>query len=129
MYGEIHADQLLMPYDSTALHVLGRPEPVADSLVARVKYLYEDPILPSIQNYLAIDLTARDGIRIGDEFMLYDPRHKTDDAPDGLVDPDISIARAQVVRVTQYGTTLMIISQEHPKIDVGTMARRVAMMP
>jgi hypothetical protein len=128
MFGDIQVDQRLLPYDSTSLHILGHPEPVSDSLVAEVKYINGNPILPSIQNFLVIDLTARDGIHIGDEFELFEPRHKTEGSG-GFVDPDITIARAQAVRVTQYGTTLMIIGQKHPKIEAGTLVRRVATMP
>jgi hypothetical protein len=38
------------------------------------------------------------------------------------------VARAQAVRVTSYGTTLMIVGERHTKIEAGTMARRVASM-
>jgi hypothetical protein len=34
-----------------------------------------------------------------------------------------------VVRVTQFGASLMIVGQRHPKIEAGTLARRVATMP
>jgi hypothetical protein len=128
MFGEIKADQRLMPYDSTSLHVLGHPVPVADSLEAEIKFVNGTPILPSIQDFFMLDLSAHDGVRIGDEFMLFEPRHKTEGSG-GYVDPELPIARAQVVRVTQYGSTLMIVGQKHPKIEAGTMARRVATMP
>jgi hypothetical protein len=31
--------------------------------------------------------------------------------------------------VTAFGTTLVITGEKHPKIELGTMARRVATMP
>jgi hypothetical protein len=33
------------------------------------------------------------------------------------------------VRVTPYATTLMITGEKHPKIEAGTLVRRVATMP
>ena len=126
MFAEIQAEQRLMPYDSTALHIFGRPEPRADSITSRVAFVHGGPILPSLDDYLVVDVTARDGVRVGDEFLLYQPHHKSHNID--LADPEIPIARAQVVRVTAYGTTLMITGQKHAKIEPGTRARRVATM-
>jgi LysM repeat protein len=127
MYGEIMADQHLMPYDSASLHIFGHPEPVADSVVSTVKLVSGMPILPGVQDYLLIDATTRDGIKLGDEFMLFEPHHKTEGSD--FADPEIPIARAQAVRVTSYATTLMITGEKHPKIEAGTLVRRVATMP
>jgi len=128
MFGEVYSDQHLMPYDSTTVHVFGHAEPIADSIVTEVKLVSGSPILPSLQDFLLVDVTTRDGIKIGDEFQLFEPRRGSDisGAPD---DPEIPIARAMAVRVTRYGTTLMITGEKHPKIEVGTRARRVATMP
>jgi len=127
MFGEIEADQRLMPYDSTALHIFGHPEPVTDSVVTKVKLVAGLPILPGVQDYLVVDVNTRDGIKLGDEFQLFAPRHKSEGAE--FADPEIPIARAQAVKVTPYATTLMIISENHPKIEAGTLVRRVATMP
>lgn len=127
MFGEIQTDQRLMPYDSTSVHILGRPEAVADSIVTRVKLVHGMPILPGLQDYLLVDVTTHDGIKLGDEFLLFEPSHKSEGAE--YRDPEIPIARAQAVRVTQYGTTLMITGEKHPKIEAGTRVRRVATMP
>jgi hypothetical protein len=128
MFGEIKSDQHLMPYDSTALHIVGHPEPVADSLVATVKFIHGDPILPSVSAFLLADVTSRDGVKVGDEFMIFEPHHKSD-VSGAPADPEIAIARAQVVRVTPYGSTLMIVNEKHAKIEPGSPARRVAAMP
>jgi hypothetical protein len=101
---------------------------VVDSIVTTVKLLSGNPILPSLQDYLMVDVTSRDGIKIGDEFLLFQPRHKSD-VSGAPMDPEVIIARAQAVRVTTRGTTLMILGEKHPKIEVGTLARRVATMP
>ena len=128
MFDEIEADQRLMPYDSTALHVVGRPEPIVDSIVTEVRAVSGNPILPSVQDYLLVDVTSRDGIKIGDEFVLFEP-HSKSDVSGAPANPEIVIARAQAVRVTRYGTTLMIMGERHPKIEPGTLAKRIASMP
>jgi hypothetical protein len=128
MFGEIEADQRLLPYDSTALHTIGHPEPIVDSIVTEVHAVNGNPVLPSVQDYLFVDVTSRDGIKIGDEFVLFEP-HSKSDVSGAPANPEIVIARGQAVRVTRYGTTLMIIGERHPKIEPGTLARRVASMP
>jgi hypothetical protein len=74
-----------------------------------------------------VDVTTHDGVRVGDEFLLFQPHHNSDKSD--FADPQIPIARAQAVRVTAYATTLMITGQRHPKIEPGTLVRRVATMP
>lgn len=128
MFGEVQSDQRLMPYDSTSLQVIGTPQPVAASEWSRVKVIPNGAILPGVQDFLLVDVSSRDGVRIGDEFMLFEPRRGAD-ASSGLADPEVPIARAQAVRVTPFGTTLIITGEKHPKIEVGTMARRTATMP
>ena len=128
MFGEIQSDQRLMPYDSSALAVIGTPRPIPASEWSRVKVITNGAVLPSVQDYLVVDVSSNDGVKVGDEFMLFAPRHSAD-TPEGLADPEIAIARAQAVRVTPFGTTLLITGEKHPKIEVGTKARRVAAMP
>lgn len=128
MFGEIYADQRLMPYDSTTLQFVARPQPSSDSLGGMVRLVAGNGILPSLQDFLIVDVAAEDGVKLGDEFELYEPRHKIDGSG-GFSQPDLPIARAQVVRVTRYGSTLMIVEQQHPKIEEGTRVRRVATMP
>ena len=43
--------------------------------------------------------------------------------------PEITIGRAQEVRVTPFGTTVIVTGQDQPKIEQGTMARMSAKMP
>jgi LysM repeat protein len=128
MFGEIEADQRLVHYDSSAVHVVGRPEAIVDSIETKVKLVAGSAFLPSLQDFLLVEVSAHDGIKLGDEFVLYQPRHKSD-VSGAPADPEVTIARAQAVRVTSYGTTLMIVGEKHPKIEPGTRARRVASMP
>jgi hypothetical protein len=67
-------------------------------------------------------------VNIGDQIELYQPRqHANLDLELAL--PEVSIARAQVLRVTPFGATAIIIAQEQPHIQEGTSARVAAKMP
>jgi hypothetical protein len=48
---------------------------------------------------------------------------------DGPTLPEVVIARAQVVRVTPYGTTARVLSQQQPAIRTGESVRVVARVP
>lgn len=128
MFDAVTTTQRLLPYDSSVAGIFARPSAVSGSGWSRVRYIHEDPMLPALQHYVVLDATSREGVKLGDEFMLFEPRHESD-VPGGLADPEIAIARGQVVKVTPYGTTIMIMGEKHPKIQRGTLARRTASMP
>jgi hypothetical protein len=73
-------------------------------------------------------MASRDGMKIGDEVEIYRPRTepKTDIGP---AIPEVPIATGQVVRVTPYGATARITSQQQPAIRVGESVRVTARMP
>ena len=88
---------------------------------------HNDPVLPSIQNYVVLDISRRD-VTTGDQIDLFYPRQAPVDGRE-LALPEVWIARAVVLRVTPFGATAMITKQEQPKIDEGTAARVAAKMP
>jgi len=128
MFGEMRQGQRLIPYDSTAAMVTGRPTPVANGRSGKVRWISSDPVLPRLQNYIVLDMSKNDGLSTGDQIELFQPRQKpTEDR--ALAIPEISIAHAQVLRVTPFGATAIITAQEQPKIQEGTAARVAAKMP
>ena len=74
------------------------------------------------------DLASKDGMKIGDELQIFRPRQKElqDERP---AVPEVAIATAQVIRVTPYGSTARITSQEQPAIRAGQSVRVTARMP
>jgi LysM repeat protein len=128
MFGPITEGQRLIPYDTSAAVVLGRAAPVENGSAGKVRWIFKEPVLPSLQDYVVVDISNRDGVKTGDQIELYQPRQRAnDDRPLAL--PEVFIARAQVLRVTPFGTTAIILSQEQPKIQEGTSARVAAKMP
>jgi len=128
MFSQMRADQRLIAYDSTAGVVIGRPSPVTNGRAGKVRWILSEPVLPSLQSYVIVDIARRDGIAPGDQIELFQPRQAP---PEGneLAEPEVFIGYGQVLRVTSYGATAILTSHEQPKIADGTAARISAKMP
>jgi len=128
MFDEVKTGQRLVRYDTTAAAVYGTATAVENGPQAKVRWIYSEPVQPSIQSYIVLDMSHRDGVNPGDQIELYQPRRApTDGRPLAL--PEVSIAHAQVLRVTDYGATAIVTAQDQPKIEEGTAARIAAKMP
>jgi hypothetical protein len=128
MFGEMLQGQRLVPYDSNAAFVTGRPTPVTNGRSGTVRWISGNPVLPRLQNYIVVDMSKRDGVSTGDQIELYEPRRGPVEGR-SLAIPEIFIAHAQVLRVTPFGATAIITAQEQAKIQEGTAARVAAKMP
>jgi hypothetical protein len=128
LYGKLDADARVIPLDTAGAGATGRPTPFRDSRTATVKAIYKYAVLPSMNHEVLFDMAARDGMKIGDEIQIFRAREKEiqDERP---AIPEVVIATGQVVRVTQYGTTARITSQQQPAIRVGESVRLTARMP
>src|SRR5512146_2188425 len=124
---EVAQGQRMLPLDSSAALATGRPNPVSDGTRGHVRWINNQPVLPSLQNYVALDLSGRD-VTTGDQIELYQPRQGPNETRD-ITLPEIYIGRAQVLRVTSYGATAIITAQDQPKIQEGTAVRVAAKMP
>src|SRR5215213_5719333 len=128
MFAPVLQGQQLIPYDTTGASPVGRPSPVPNGTGGKVRWIYKEPVLPSLQDYIVLDMSKRDGVNVGDWIELYQPKQRPVEGRD-LTLPEVSIARAQVLRVTAFGATAIITAQEQPKIEEGTSARVAAKMP
>jgi len=123
-FGEIRLRQGLLLAPPNPL-LAGSAVPVVNGLAGKVIYVNGDPILPSLQHYIEISPTLGDGVAIGDEFTLIDDTMgKSDPTPA----PPVVAAVVQVVRVTPYGSTAIIVSQAQPSIREGMPVRLTAKM-
>lgn len=122
-FGEIVLDQSVIRLESIAPSV-GRPVAVPPGPVEKVVYVSSDPVLPSLQNYVILTARSANGVRVGDQFTLIDdsvdPRHPA---------PAVPAAIAEVVRVTPYAVTAIIVDHEQPRIYAGMTARLSARAP
>ncbi|MDB4876282.1 MAG: hypothetical protein JWM41_2728 [Gemmatimonadetes bacterium] len=127
IYGEVLQNQRLIPYDSSAGVVRARPFAIANGRSGKVRWVYNQPVLPSIQDFLVVDI-PRGAANPGDQVELFQPRQGPTDGRD-LAIPELHLAWAQVLRATPYGATVVITAQEQPKIVEGTAARVAAKIP
>lgn len=130
LYGQLNADTRIVPLDTTGAGATSTPIAVAPDAgrAAKIRAIHRASVLPSLNYYVLFDLAASDGMRIGDEIQVYRPR--TEPTTDiGPAIPEIPIATGQVVRVTQYGATARITTQEQPAIREGESVRVTARMP
>jgi LysM repeat protein len=130
LYGQLDANTHIIPLDSVGAGATNAPSPVArtEMRTSRIRSIYRPVVLPSLNYYVLFDLTAGEGMRIGDEIEIYRER-QSNRGDDGPAVPEVPIATGQVVRVTAYGSTARITSQEQPAIREGEGVRVIARMP
>lgn len=128
MFGEVLQGQRVIPYDSSGAMVVGRASPVSNGPAGKVRWIKSEPVLPSLQDYIVVDIARSAGIATGDQIDLYKPRQPAAEGSDFAI-PEVWIAQALVLRVTAFGATAIITSHEQPKIEDGTAARVAAKMP
>jgi hypothetical protein len=131
-YGNVEAGQGVIPIDHFTLGNDARPAPLMLGTEGKVVFVSDNSVLPSVQSYVVIDVTAKDGAKIGDQYTLFVPRRQV--LVEGRGDqmatvPEERVALGQVVKVTDRGTTLILVDQQNPSVKVGTKARLTARMP
>ncbi|MEO8576764.1 MAG: LysM peptidoglycan-binding domain-containing protein, partial [Gemmatimonadales bacterium] len=122
-FAEIRLDQRVMALNDLQ-PTAGAPTRVAAGPAEKVIYVANETVLPSLQNYVILSVKSANGVRVGDQFTLIDdtidPRYPA---------PPVPAAVAEVVRVTPYGVTAIIVDHEQPKIRMGMLARLSARAP
>jgi LysM repeat protein len=128
LYSQLNSEQHVVALDTTGAGASGAPVPISSNRSTTVRSIVRESVLPSLNYYVLFDMTSNEGMKIGDEVEIYRPRaeQKTDIGP---AIPEVPIATGQVVRVTPYGATARITSQQQPAIRVGESVRVTARMP
>jgi hypothetical protein len=131
-YSNVEAGQGIVPLDKFTLGNDARPAPLMLGTEGHVIYVPDAAVLPTIQSYVVIDVTAKDGAKLGDQYTLFEPRRKVlikGRGDETAMVPEERVALGQVVKVTDRGTTLMLVDQQNPSVKLGTKARLTARMP
>lgn len=124
-FGTVMIGQPILVYTSQASATARPPLPSLDAIEGRIVWIHNDPVLPSLQHYVVLDV-APEAARVGDRFLLIDQtRRGTADS----TKPPEPAGLAQVVRVTPYAATAIVVDQELPTISVGMRARLSARVP
>jgi hypothetical protein len=131
-YSNVEAGQRIIPLDHFSLGNDARPAPLMLGTEGKVVFISDHSVLPSVQTYVVIDVTAKDGAKVGDQYTLYVPRRSVlvkGRGDEMATVPEERVALGQVVKVTDRGTTLMLVDQQNPSVKLGTKARLTARMP
>jgi hypothetical protein len=126
-FQEMSVRDRLIPLDTAGAGTTQRPVRIADGAATKIRWISGEPVLPGVQSFVVLGLTSQQGIRMGDEFLIFQPGTKPEEGR--LGDPEIPISRVQVVRATPYGVTAVVLGVEQPAIKEGMDARVVAKMP
>ncbi len=124
-FGEIKLEQRVIPAPDLP-YASGALSPVVGGARGKVVYVHDDPVLPSIGHYVMISTSARNGLQVGDEITFIDNstgREESDPAP------PVIAGVGQVVRVTQYAATTIIVRQTQPTIREGMPVRLTGKTP
>ncbi|MDQ3950128.1 MAG: LysM peptidoglycan-binding domain-containing protein [Gemmatimonadota bacterium] len=129
LFRDLREPNRLIPFDPTLAIASGRPRRMLPegAPVSRVRWVVNEPVLPSVQAYVVIDASSRAAVRVGDEFAIFEPRRRGAEGEPTL--PETPIGTAQAVRVTPYATTAIVIKHQQPAIRPGARARVSAKTP
>jgi hypothetical protein len=105
----------------------GTPAHVDDGARTHVVWVEDQSVLPTLQYYVILSASEKQGLHVGDQVTLYRPRVFLPEANAAL--PESEIATAQIVRVNGYASTAVITGQTQPAIEAGAAARVTATMP
>jgi LysM repeat protein len=124
-YGEIMLEQQLVAAPDLPVPT-GALSPVAAGIRGTVLYVHNEPVLPTIGYYVLISPNSRTGIQVGDEVSFIDNTTGPEEVNHA---PPVIAGVAQVVRVTAFATTAIIIRQTQPTIRDGMPVRLTGKMP
>jgi LysM repeat protein len=122
-FGEVTLDQLLVPLETAVPSSSMSPSPVSNGGTAKVLWVHQNPVLPSVQSYVLLSAEPGNTVRVGDQFTLMDA------TVDELYPaPPVPAAVAQVVKVTPYAITALVVDHDQPTIRAGMPAQLTARM-
>lgn len=121
-FGEIMLEQAVIPAPSLPIPS-GTLSPLEGGTRGKVIYVHEEPVLPSIGHYVIISLNSRSGLKPGDEVTFIDNSTGREDENPA---PPVTAAVGQVVRVTPYAATVILVRQTQPTVRDGMPVRQTA---
>src|SRR5206468_2932466 len=123
-FAEIMLDQRVTAAPDLSVPA-GTLSPVVGGARGKVVYVHDEPVLPSIGHYVIISANAKNGVQVGDEVTFIDNSTGREDENPA---PPVTAAVAQVVRVTPYSATAIIVKQIQPTIRDGMPVRLTGKM-
>jgi hypothetical protein len=125
-FEDVLTGQGVIPLDTLAMPLNTFPKSVESGLGTKVTWLHNQPVLPTTSHYLIFSAGAKDGLAPGDQLALLREHSAVTGGPKRS---DEAVAVAQVTRVTPWGASAIIISQQQVGIIEGMHAQLTAKMP
>jgi LysM repeat protein len=122
-FGDIRLDQSLVQLEGTVPAMGMTQVAVSSGGTSHVLWVHEDPVLPSLQSYVVLSRESGNDVGVGDQFTLMDATVEEIHPA-----PAVPAAVAQVVRVTPYAITAIVVDHDQPTIRAGMPARLTARM-
>jgi hypothetical protein len=123
VFSIVNKAQPVLPLDITPMP-MERPSRVDDGAKTKVLWVEDDNVLPTIQYYVVLDASEKQGFHVGDQVTLYRPRLHVPESSVTL--PESEIAIGQIVRVNAYSATAQILASTQPDIEPGIAAKVTA---
>ncbi|MBW7934324.1 MAG: LysM peptidoglycan-binding domain-containing protein [Gemmatimonadaceae bacterium] len=118
--------QGLTAIDSLIPRLDVHPSSVAFGAEGSLLWVQDNPVIPGIGSYLVLSYTSRDGVVPGDQVTLFAPLGKSEaGAP---VAPEEG-AVVQILRVTSFGSSAVLLARTQADVQVGAAGRLTAKMP
>ena len=124
-FAEIKLDEPVIPAPSLPFPT-GALSPLAGGTRGKVVYVHDEPVLPSIGHYVIVSLNSKNGVKAGDEITFIDNSTGREDENPA---PPVVAAVGQVVRVTPYAATVILVRQTQPTVREGMPVRQTGTMP
>ncbi len=124
-FEEIKLEQRVIPAPGVSVPT-GNLSQVIGGMRGKVVYVHDEPVLPSIGHYVLVSPSSKNGVNVGDEVTFIDNstgREASDPAP------PVIAGVGQIVRVTPYAATAIIVRQTQPTIRDGMPVRLTGKMP
>ena len=128
VYNQVRVDQKVTQFEPFTTVPTGEgPQPVENGPLAKVAWIQDAPILPSLHSYLVLEGAPAD-VKMGDQFTILRAGMEATGQVPGPDAPE-TIAVVQVIKIARGGVTGMVIDQAQPGIRLGLAARLTAKMP
>ncbi|HUK64837.1 MAG TPA: LysM peptidoglycan-binding domain-containing protein, partial [Dongiaceae bacterium] len=129
-FGGVLLGQRIVPLEHFTMNPDARPAPLLLGTEGKVVWIPPQITVGSKQDYILLDVGLKDGVKVGDQFTIYKPRGTLQLADARKVGiPEVSIGIVQIVKVTDYGATAVVVDVRYPSIIAGSYARLTARMP
>jgi hypothetical protein len=126
VFSIVNKSQAVLPLDMTPMPA-DRPTHVDDGAKTKVLWVEDEDVLPTIQYYVVLEGSEKQGIHVGDQVTLYRPLVHVPESSITL--PESEIAVGQIVRVNGYSATVEILASTQPDIETGVAAKVTARAP